>query len=70
MKLKGTARGSNIREVIEDAERQTKEFYGERLATEILFGDAYPSNIETWGEVVRNGFEASFEATPKGETKP
>lgn len=65
MKLTGTAKGANVREVIKDAQEQAKTYYG-TTKHELIIGTATRGTQEAWGgEILTQTFEAEFEATPK-----
>ncbi|MGP9727906.1 hypothetical protein [Glutamicibacter sp. AOP3-A1-12] len=65
MKLTGTARGGNFQEVLEDADAQIKQFFGD-IETKAAVGDFYSEREELpYTDRVNITFYAEFTATPK-----
>lgn len=71
MKLTGTARGENLRFLIEDAEAQVKAFYGNETKCTLQMTEAVAEQeVDTWGDKTeRTVFAAGFIATPTEDTE-
>lgn len=69
MKLKGTAKGSNLQEILKDSERIAKSFFGEQAQISVVIGSAYAVDADPW-RAPGTVFEADFEATLWEGKKP